>query len=67
MDNQEIGRLDIHIDSLYPIPHYKLVGVNYNKLFIISYFDQLIIEDQFSITGCTDVLPFPNHIIVVSN
>jgi|JI10StandDraft_1071094.scaffolds.fasta_scaffold1522630_1 hypothetical protein len=34
---------------------------------VINYFDQLIIEDEYPLPGCTDVLPFKDHLIVISN
>ena len=67
MDGHFIGSLDIQFDSLYQLPGYKLIGVNYDKLVIINYFDQLKVEDEILIPGCTDILPFPYHIIAVSN
>ena len=33
----------MRIDSFYTLPNYKLLGVNYNKIFVINYFDQLMI------------------------
>ena len=45
MEGQFIGSLDVQIDSLYELAGYKLIGVNYDKLIIINYFDQLKIED----------------------
>ncbi len=41
MENINIGKLDIAIDSLYMFPNYKLIGVNYSKIVILNYFDQL--------------------------
>jgi hypothetical protein len=57
----------MHIDSLYKLPNYKLIGVNYSKIFVINYFDQLTIEEEYSVNGCTDLLSFPNHIVAISN
>ena len=56
-----------NIDSIYMLPNYRLLGVNYNKIIIINYFDQLTIQEEYSLSGCTDILPFSNHIIAISN
>ena len=44
MNDQKIGSLDIVIDSLYKLPKYKLLGINYDKIMVINYFDGLRIE-----------------------
>lgn len=67
MDSRVLGTLQSQLDSLYQLPNYKLLGVNYDKLMIINYFDQLSIESEFEISGCTDILPFPSHLIAISN
>ena len=67
MGDKTMGTIDAKIDSLYQLPNYKLLGVNYDQLMIINYFDKLKMEDQFKVSGCTDVLPFPYHIVAISN
>lgn len=43
MGGSTIGQIDGEIDSLYHLNKYKLLAVSYDKLQIISYFDQLIV------------------------
>jgi len=45
MDNKVLGNLKVQVDSLYELPNYKLLGVNYDKLMVINYFDKLSIEE----------------------
>ena len=66
-NDQKIGSLDIKVDSLYKLPKYKLLGINYDKLMVIDYFDGLKVEQEFEMSGCTDILPFSHHIIAISN
>lgn len=41
VDSKIIGRLEVQVDSLYHLSNYRLLGVNYDKVMIINYFDHL--------------------------
>ena len=66
-NDKKIGNLEIKVDSLYKLPKYTLLGINYDRLMVIDYFDGLKVEQQFEMSGCTDILPFSHHIIAISN
>lgn len=40
-NREELGRLSYRFDSLYPLSKYRLIGVNYDNVQIVSYFDRL--------------------------
>ena len=39
-----ISKLNTCYDSLYHYSKYRLIGINYDKIDIINYFDQLKVE-----------------------
>ena len=65
-DGKSLDKLNSCYDSLYHYSKYRLIGVNYNNIEIINYFDRLKVEKSLSITGCTDILSFPSILIAIS-
>ena len=45
MGEKKIGTLQVQVDSFYELPNYRLLGVNYDKIIVINYFDRLKIEE----------------------
>ena len=42
-DKEELGRLPYRFDSLYPLSKYRLIGVNYDSVQMLSYLDRLAV------------------------
>jgi hypothetical protein len=67
-EKEEVAKLKLSIDSLYHLHGYRLLGVSYDKIYIISYaFSRLTLLQEYNITGCTDLLIFDDQIVLVSN
>ena len=54
-------------DILYQMSKYRLIAINYQKVCIPSYgFGYLKVINEFGINGCSDILPFTDHLILIS-